>query len=168
MKKKTSNVEHRTSNTELKNGEFRVEWRLGDYRINEAPPSAYGKKRVQKFDLEERLLNFAVQIIQITEALPNTRAANHIAGQVLRSGTSPYGNHGEVEAAESLNDFVHKLKVCLKELRETRRWLLLIGQLKTQTIPPGLASCLSEAEELVRIFKASVNTAEKRRGLPSA
>jgi len=166
MRKKTSNIERRTSNTELKNGEFCVEWRLEDYRIKEAPLSVYGKKHAQKFDLEERLLNFAVQIIEITEALPNTRAANHIASQVLRSGTSPYGNHGEVEAAESLNDFVHKLKVCLKELRETRRWLRLIGRLKTQRTSPRLASCLSEANELVRIFKASINTAEKRRGLP--
>ena len=73
------------------------------------------------FDLEDRLLEFSARIIRLVDSLPNTRAANHIAGQLLRCGTSPYGNHGEVEAAESRKDFIHKLKVCLKELKETRR-----------------------------------------------
>ena len=63
-----------------------------------------------RFDLEERLLGFSARIIRLADALPNTRAANHIAGQLLRCGTSPYGNHGEVEAAESRKDFLHKLK----------------------------------------------------------
>ena len=75
-----------------------------------------------------RLLDFSVRIIRLVDALPNTRAANHVAGQLLRCGTSPYGNHGEVEAAESRKDFVHKLKVCLKELKETRRWLRLLAK----------------------------------------
>ncbi len=75
----------------------------------------------QKYDLEERLLEFSVRVIRVTESLGNTRAANHIADQLLRSGTSPYGNHGEAEGAESRNDFIHKLRVCYKELRETRR-----------------------------------------------
>jgi four helix bundle protein len=85
----------------------------------------------------------------------------HIAGQLLRSGTSPYGNHGEVEAAESRKDFIHKLKVCLKELRETRRWLRLAGRLKTSSPPAAFAACTNESEELIRIFVASVRTAEK-------
>jgi four helix bundle protein len=71
-----------------------------------------------RFDLEDRLLEFSARIIRLADALLNTRAANHIAGQLLRCGTSPYGNHGEMEAAESRKDFVHKLKVCLKELKE--------------------------------------------------
>src|SRR6266566_2525417 len=79
-----------------------------------------------KYDLEERLLEFAVAVISVSEKLPNTRAGNHIAGQLLRSGTSPYGNHGEAQAPESAEDFIHKMKVCLKELRETRRWARLI------------------------------------------
>jgi len=58
--------------------------------------------------------------------LPNTRVGNHIAGQLLRCGTSPLPNHGEAEAAESTEDFIHKLKICLKEFRETKRWLLLV------------------------------------------
>jgi four helix bundle protein len=69
----------------------------------------------------------------LVDALPSTRAGNHVAGQLLRSGTSPYGNHGEVEAAESRKDFVHKLKVCLKELKETKRWLRLIE--KSRMLP---------------------------------
>src|SRR5208283_6094041 len=78
------------------------------------------------YDLEERLLAYAVRIIRLVEALPSTRAGNHVAGQLLRSGTSPLPNHGEAQAAESRADFVHKLKICLKELRESYRWLLLV------------------------------------------
>jgi len=73
----------------------------------------------RKYDLEGRLLEFASAVIDLSENLPATRAGNHVAGQVLRSGTSPYPNHGEAEAAESRDDFIHKLKICLKELRET-------------------------------------------------
>jgi four helix bundle protein len=97
------------------------------------PTSNAQRKRQLRFDLEKRLLEFSARIIRLVDALPSTRAGNHIAGQVLRSGTSPYGNHGEVEAAESRKDFVHKLKVCLKELRETRRWLRLIQ--KSEMLP---------------------------------
>src|SRR5947207_7946788 len=78
------------------------------------------------FDLEERLLEFSSRIIRLVDGLPNTRAANHLAGQLLRCGTSPLGNHGEVQAAESRRDFVHKLRICLKEFKETRRWLRLL------------------------------------------
>jgi len=71
----------------------------------------------KKFDLEERLIDFAVSIINITENLNNTREGNHIAGQLVRSGTSPALQYGEAQSAESRNDFVHKLKTSLKELR---------------------------------------------------
>jgi four helix bundle protein len=119
--RKTPNIERRTSNAQR---------RPVALLLHELPCAQYGAKRPRTYDLEDRLLEFAVQVIDFTEALPNTRAANHIAGQLLRSGTSPYGNHGEVESAESRKDFVHKLKICLKELRETRRWLRLAGRLK--------------------------------------
>jgi len=85
-----------------------------------------GTRGNRKFDLEDRLLEFASAMIDLSESLPDTRAGNHIAGQILRSGTSPYPNHGEAEAAESRDDFIHKLKICLKELRETRRWARLV------------------------------------------
>jgi four helix bundle protein len=113
-----------------------------------------------RFDLEERLLEFSANIIQLIDGLPNTRAANHVTGQLLRCGTSPLGNHGEVQAAQSRRDFVHKLRICLKEFKETRRWLRLLKRsqlLPTQKMEP----ILQETEELIRIFAASVRTAEK-------
>jgi four helix bundle protein len=134
--KKTSNIQHRTSN---------IEW-FGNGRVKEDPPLYVAsnkrdstlnaqrstpnaqRKTNSRFDLEERLLEYSARIIRLIDVLPNTRAANHVAGQLLRSGTSPYGNHGEVEAAESRKDFVHKLKICLKELKETRRWLRLVAK----------------------------------------
>jgi four helix bundle protein len=113
-----------------------------------------------RFDLEDRLLDFSARIIRLVDALPNSRAANHISGQLLRCGTSPYGNHGEVEAAESRKDFVHKLKVCLKELEETRRWLRLIAK-AAMLSGPKIAAILNETEELIRIFFSSIRTAER-------
>jgi len=73
----------------------------------------------KKYDLEERLIQFALLIIDIVEMLPNTRAGNHIAGQLIRSGTSPAFNYAEAQVAESRDDFIHKMKICLKELKET-------------------------------------------------
>ena len=73
----------------------------------------------KKYDLEERLIDFAVSIIKLVEDLPNTKSGNHLGGQLLRSGTSPSLNYGEAKSGESKNDFVHKMKVCLKELRES-------------------------------------------------
>ena len=113
-----------------------------------------------RFDLEERLLEFSARIIRLVDALPNTRAANHIAGQLLRRGTSPLGNHGEVQAAESRKDFVHKLRICLKELKETRRWLRLLQQAELAS-KTKMVAILGETEELIRIFSASIRTAEK-------
>src|SRR5438874_7457534 len=107
-------------------------------------PNAQWKKN-PRFNLEDRLLEFSARIIRLVDALPNTRAGNHVAGQLLRCGTSPYGNHGEVEAAESRKDFVHKLRVCLKELKETRRWLRLLQ--KAGLLPERkMASILRETE----------------------
>jgi len=103
---------------------------------------------------------FSARIIRLVDALPNTRAGNHVAGQLLRSGTSPYGNHGEVEAAESLKDFIHKLKVCLKELKETRRWLRLVEKSKMLS-EKSMIPILAETEQLIRIFFTSIRTAEQ-------
>src|SRR5258706_1297328 len=80
----------------------------------------------QNYDLEERLLEYAARIIRLAENVTRSMAGLHVAQQFLRSGTSPLANHGEAQAAESPNDFVHKLKLCLKELRETYRWLRLV------------------------------------------
>lgn len=125
------------------------EWILHD---GEAP---------RKYDLEKRLLEFASAIIDLFEKLPNSRSGNHIAGQILRSGTSPYPNHGEAESAESREDFMHKLSICLKELCETRRWARLIRQKQWSQDPEILQFVLGEVEELIRIFSASIQTVRR-------
>jgi four helix bundle protein len=117
----------------------------------------------RKFNLEKRLLDFSVGVIRIVEALPNTRVGNHIAGQTIRSGTSPYANHGEAQAAESQKDFIHKLRICLKELRETKRWMELIEKARLLKKQPKLNEVIQENEELIKIFVASIKTANKNR-----
>lgn len=116
-----------------------------------------------KYDLEERLLEYAAQIIRLVARLPRTPAGNHIANQLMRSGTSPLPNHGEVQAAESPNDFVHKLSVCLKELRESERWLKLIRRVPLIKPASDVEAVLTETDELIRIFVSSIRTAGKRR-----
>jgi four helix bundle protein len=81
-------------------------------------------KETRTFDPEDRLIDFTIRIIVTAESLPKTKVGNHIAGQRIRCGTSPAPNYGEAQSAESRSDFIHKMKVCLKELRETRVWLL--------------------------------------------
>ena len=115
-----------------------------------------------KFDLEVRLLEFSARIIRLTEQMPKTEAGRHVAGQILRSGMSPHANHGEAEDAESTNDFVHKLKLCLKEMRETWRWLRLIQRIPLVTKPELLDALIDEADQLIRIFRQSSITAKKR------
>jgi len=117
------------------------------------------KMNKQTYDLEERLLEYSVRIIKIVEQLPNTRAGNHVAGQLLKSGTSPYPNHGEAQAAESPKDFIHKLRISLKELRETQRWLKLIQRVPLIKKPELLKDILEETEELIKIFVTSIKTA---------
>jgi four helix bundle protein len=114
------------------------------------------------FDLEDRLLGYAARIIKLVDRLPSTRANNHVAKQVLRSGTSPLPNHGEAQSAESRADFVHKLQICLKEFRETKRWLKLILLARMAREPKDVEDLLAETEELIRIFAASINTARKK------
>jgi four helix bundle protein len=115
-----------------------------------------------KFDLEERLLDYAAAIICLTEALPHTRAANYVAGQLLRSGTSALPNHGEAQAAESAADFAHKISICLKELRESRRWLRLINRAQLMRQTETVDNLIGETEELIRIFFSSLRTVKKR------
>ena len=117
----------------------------------------------QDFDLEERLLNYAADIVRLTERLPNTRAGNHVAGQLLRSGTSPLPNHGEAQAAESRDDFIHKMSICLKELRESRRWLRLIHRIPLTRDLVLVETLIQETEELIRIFARSIKTAKAGR-----
>ncbi|MFC1812943.1 four helix bundle protein [Thermodesulfobacteriota bacterium] len=120
-------------------------------------------KTIKEYDLEDRLINFAVTIIDIIEAFPNTRTANHIAGQLVRSGTSPAPNYGEAQSAKSRKDFIHKMKIALKELRETRVWLRII--LIKSFIKPSaqVEAAFSECQELIRIFAKSILTAESKK-----
>jgi len=150
MNEKTPNAQRRTPNIEFKS-----------WRVAEIPNGDYNSKRKPTYNLEERLLEFAANIVELTESLLNTRSGNHIAGQLVRCGASSLSNHGEVEAAESRRDFLHKLRICLKELRETKRWLRLVGRVKNLGPPANFVTCLNEVEELIRIFVASVRTAEK-------
>jgi four helix bundle protein len=139
------NIEHRTSNIE--------------HRSN---------GRV--FDLEERLLEFAARVVRLAEKLPRTRAGNHVAKQFLRSGTSALPNHGEAQSAESPDDFVHKMRICLKELREALRWLKLIRRvplIKQMSDVGEIDSLTGETVELTRIFAASIRTAENNRAAKS-
>jgi len=115
----------------------------------------------RKYDLEERLIDFAVAVADVVEALPDSRAANHIAGQLIRSGTSPAPNYGESQGAESRKDFIHKIKISLKELQETRVWLKVIARRQYLKNGTDLQKISQECEELIRIFAKSILTAEK-------
>jgi four helix bundle protein len=112
------------------------------------------------YNLDERLVEFAGLIIDIVEQLPKSRAGNHIAGQLLRSGTSPAANYAEACAAESRRDFLHKMGICLKELRESHVWLRICRK-KEMLTAKKLQSIPQECEELVRIFNRSIETARE-------
>jgi len=119
-------------------------------------------KDKRTYDLEERLIDFAVRIIRIAESLPKTKVGKHVSGQIIRCGTSPAPNYGEAQSAESRSDFIHKMKVALKELRETRVWLLIIVRAKLITPVSKLDSLIKENSELISIFVTSIETARKK------
>ena len=120
-------------------------------------------KEKRTFDLQDRLIDYAVRIIKLSEQLPDTKAGKHISSQILRSGTSPAPNYGEAQSAESRADFIHKLKIALKELRETEVWLKII--LKAKLIQPQekLNPLLQETDELISIIFKSIDTARKNK-----
>jgi four helix bundle protein len=121
------------------------------------PPEKH-RSQHQANQLEERLIDFGVRIIKLSNRLPRNPAGKHIAGQILRSGTSPAPNYGEARAAESRADFIHKIRVVLKELNETSIWLRMIE--RARLIKPSLLTDISrECGELCRIFAASLRTA---------
>ena len=120
-------------------------------------------KDKRTFDLEDRLIDFAVQIIHLAESLPKTKVGKHIAGQLIRCGTSPAPNYGEAQSAESRSDFIHKMKISLKELRETRVWLIMIGRAKLIKSASKLESLIKENNELISIFVTSINTARRNK-----
>ena len=117
----------------------------------------------KKYDLEDRLIDFAVAIINFVEKLPNTKSANHLGGQILRSGTSPSLNYGEARSAESRNDFIHKMKVCLKELRESYNCLRILHRARIYESEELIKSLIKECDELISIFVKSISTASTKK-----
>ncbi len=114
-------------------------------------------------ELSDRLLDFAAAVGKLVEELPDTRMARHIAGQLVRSATSPAPNYEEGCAAESRADFIHKLSICLKELRESRLWLRLI--VRSELLPCSrLEQLLDESSQLSNILAQSIVTAKKNGG----
>ena len=142
-KGRTSNVQRPTSNVQRGEGRATV-------------------ASERRFDLEERLLEYAVRIIRLDDALPATPAGRHVANQLLRCGTSPLANHGELQGAESRKDFIHKLGLCLKEIREARRWLRLVHRVPLLT-PAKVGPLIVETESLIKIFAASIRTAQRNK-----
>ena len=120
-----------------------------------------GDQKSQADELEERLIDFAVRVIRLSARLPRTPVGRHIAGQILRAGTSPAPNYGEARGAESLADFVHKLRIVLKELNETSVWLRIIE--RGEILESGLLTdIIQENRSLCRIFASSLKTAQRR------
>src|SRR5438552_5986006 len=109
-------------------------------------------------DLEKRLIAFGANIINLTASLPRTPQGQHIARQILRSGTAPAANYGEARGAESRADFVHKLKIVVKELNETVIWLEIIAQ-SSLISAEFVVDIVAENRELCRIITASIKTA---------
>src|SRR5687767_5639684 len=114
----------------------------------------------RKFDLTERLIDFACGCLTLAERLPTTLTGNLISKQFIRCASSPAIHYGEAQGAESRSDFIHKMKICLKELRETYNCLLLITKLKWINEVEG-KTILKENDELIAIFISSCKTAHK-------
>ncbi|WP_295651365.1 four helix bundle protein [uncultured Mucilaginibacter sp.] len=114
----------------------------------------------KKYDLEDRLIDFAVDISEIIEKFPETRIGNYLAGQLVRSGCSPALNYGEAQSAESRNDFIHKMKIILKELRESMV-SLKIAERRNLTSASELIKSKDECNQLISIFVKSIETAKK-------
>ncbi len=110
-------------------------------------------------DLEGRLIDFAVRMVKLTEALPQRLAGMHVARQLLRSGTAPAAHYAEARNAESPNDFVHKLRIAAKEMNETRIWLVIVT--RSEMVPKTkMEALMQECNQLCRILNASIQTAK--------
>jgi four helix bundle protein len=113
------------------------------------------------YDLEDRLIEFSSRIIDVVDALPSTRAGNYLANQLIRSGVAPSLVYGEAQAAESREDFIHKMKIILKELKETRVSLKLIRKREMIRPETRLISISGESDQLIAIVAKSIETARK-------
>ena len=118
-------------------------------------------------ELSDRLWDFAARIGKVVDALPDTRLGRHVAGQLVRCGTSSAPNYDEACAGESRADFTHKISIALKELRETRGWLKFI--IKTRMLPAKrIDALLDECEQLGNILGRSIVTAKANGTRPVA
>ncbi len=118
---------------------------------------------MKKFDLHERLIDFAVQIISVTDNVKASKAGNHLSGQLVRSGTAPSLNYSEAQSAESRNDFIHKMSIVLKELRETHSNLKIIFRAKLYLGQEfDVTSTIKENDELISIFVKSIETSRSK------
>jgi four helix bundle protein len=139
-------------------GMFNVQFSMSNVQVKNRLKAMKNNER--KYDLEDRLVEFAGKVIDVVEKLPKHLAAKHLGGQLLRSGTSPALNYAEAVGAESKADFVHKMGIVLKELRETRVCLRIIGGQKYLD-ETALAPVLDECAQLVFIVSKSVKTAKE-------
>ena len=115
---------------------------------------------MRKFDLENRFIDYVIEISSIVDGVDNSKLGNHISGQLIRSGSSPALNYGEAQSAESRKDFVHKLKIILKELKESRICLKIIQRNPLISDTSKLIPVLKETEELIAIIYKSLETAK--------
>lgn len=117
---------------------------------------------MQTYNLEDRLIDFSVMILDIVDTLPNGFAAKHLGNQLIRSGTSPALNYGEVQSSVSKADFIHRMSICLKELRESFINMKILKK-KGYLTGEKIEKALNECDELIRIFKKSIQTAKERK-----
>ena len=116
----------------------------------------------RKFDLEDRLLDFSTMVIKLAEKTPSTRTGLHLSGQLIRSSSSVSLNYGEAQSAESRKDFIHKMKIILKELRESRNCMILLERTQELKEDQKFESAISECVELISIFNKSIQTARAK------
>ena len=124
------------------------------------PTQTIPMKNEQADQIEDRLIDFGAQVIFLSDKLPQSRAGQHIAQQMLRAGTAPAPNYGEARGAESRADFVHKLDIALKELNETKVWLRMIARARLAS-GEAVQLVLEECQQLARLLNASVQTARR-------
>jgi four helix bundle protein len=115
-----------------------------------------------KFDLEDSFIDYSIRISKVVDAIDNSKMGQYIANQMIRSGTSPALNYGEAQSAESKKDFIHKLKIVLKELRETNVCLKIIKKKTLISNTDKLDSILQETDELIAIVYKSIETTRRK------
>jgi four helix bundle protein len=129
--------------------------------VDLAPPSQNVRHMpAPRYDLEDRLIRFGSAVSRLTDRLPATALGKHVSVQLIRSGTSPFANYGEVQGAESRRDFIHKLGICIKELRETRAWLKFANEMNLCSTE-AVAGVERECDELLAILASSIKTARR-------